>query len=201
MGDFVMFDRVMTDCDGVGIVVSVDYHGARYDVQTPRLLCKHLPAERVHPAPGPMTLGYRLGRDAAPARRFVARAVDDGALQRLFEAYEPDPDAPDHLLHRQTRYAFAQAAETFDWPGMTDAMATLPRVTSLSPSTALYDWAMDVMSAACDGTAMPERPHGLDAEHTRAERRLKTIMPTTFAALCERGRLAAFADVCRRWGF
>ena len=43
-----MFDRVMTDCDGVGIVVSVDYHGARYDVQTPRLLCKHLPAERVH---------------------------------------------------------------------------------------------------------------------------------------------------------
>lgn len=48
-----MFDRVMTDCDGVGIVVSVDYHGARYDVQTPRLLCKHLPAERVHPRPGP----------------------------------------------------------------------------------------------------------------------------------------------------
>ena len=82
-----MFDRVMTDCDGVGIVVSVDYHGARYDVQTPRLLCKHLPAERAHPAPGPMTLGYRLGRDAAPARRFVARAVDDGALQRLFDAW------------------------------------------------------------------------------------------------------------------
>lgn len=201
MGDFVMFDRVMTDCDGVGIVVSVDYHGARYDVQTPQLLCKHLPAERVHPAPGPMTLGYRLGRDAAPARRFVARAVDDGALQRLFDAYEPDSDAPDHLLHRQTRYAFAQAAETFDWPGMADAMATLPRVTSLSPSTALYDWAMDVVSAACDGTAMPERPHGLDAERARAERRSKAIMPTTFAALCERERLAAFVDVCRRWGF
>ena len=41
-----MFDRVMTDCDGVGIVVSVDYHGARYDVQTPRLLCKHLDWQR-----------------------------------------------------------------------------------------------------------------------------------------------------------
>lgn len=201
MGDFVMFDRAMADCDGVGIIVSIDYHGASYDLQTPRLLCKHLTADQVHPVPEELTLAHRLGPDATPAQRFAATAVDDGTLQRLFEAYEPDPDAPDHLLHRQTRYAFAQAAETFDWWGMTDAMATLPRVTSLSPSTALYDWAMDVMSAACDGTAMPERPHGLDAEHTRAEKRSKAIMPTTYAALCERERLAAFADVCRRWRF
>lgn len=151
--------------------------------------------------PEELTLAHRLGPDATPAQRFAATAVDDGTLQRLFEAYEPDSDAPDHLLHRQTRYAFAQAAETFDWWGMTDAMETLPRVTSLSPSATLYDWAMDVMSAACDGTAMPERPHGLDAEHTRAEKRSKAIMPTTYAALCERERLAAFADVCRRWRF
>lgn len=198
---FAMFNRAMADCDGVGIIVSIDYHGASYDLQTPRLLCKHLTAAQVHPVPEELTLAHRLGPDATPAQRFAATAVDDGTLQRLFEAYEPDPDAPDHLLHRQTRYAFAQAAETFDWWGMTDAMATLPRVTSLSPSTALYDWAMDVMSAACDGTAMPERPHGLDAEHTRAEKRSKAIMPTTYAALCERERLAAFADVCRRWRF
>lgn len=201
MGDFVMFDRVMTDCDGVGIVVSVDYHGARYDVQTPRLLCKHLTADQVHPVPEELTLAHRLGPDATPAQRFAATAVDDGTFQRLFEAYEPDSDAPDHLLHRQTRYAFAQAAETFDWPDMADAMETLPRVTFLSPSATLYDWAMDVMSAACDDAAMPEQPHGLDAERARAERRSKAIMPTTYAALCERERLAAFADVCRRWGF
>ncbi|MBC8608824.1 hypothetical protein H8703_05765 [Bifidobacterium faecale] len=201
MGDFAMFGRAMADRHGVGIIVSIDYHGASCDLQTPRLLCKHLTADQVRPVPAGQTLAHRLGPDATPAQWFAATAVDDGAFQRLFEAYEPDFDAPDHLLHRQTRYAFAQAAETFDWWGMTDAMATLPRVTSLSPSMALYDWAMDVMSAACDGTAMPERPHGLDAERARAERRLKAIMPTTYAALCERERLAAFADVCRRWGF
>lgn len=155
-----MFNRAMADCHGVGIIVSIDYHGASYDLQTPRLLCKHLTAAQVHPVPEELT-----------------------------------------LAHRQTRYAFAQAAETFDWPDMADAMETLPRVTFLSPSATLYDWAMDVMSAACDDAAMPERPHGLDAERARAERRLKAIMPTTFAALCERERLAAFADVCRRWGF
>lgn len=196
-----MFGRAMAVRHGVGIIVSIDYHGASCDLQTPRLLCKHLTADQVRPVPAGQTLAHRLGPDATPAQWFAATAVDDGAFQRLFEAYEPDFDAPDHLLHRQTRYAFAQAAETFDWWGMTDAMATLPRVTSLSPSMALYDWAMDVMSAACDGTAMPERPHGLDAERARAERRLKAIMPTTYAALCERERLAAFADVCRRWGF
>ena len=196
-----MFNRAMADCHGVGIIVSIDYHGVSYDLQTPRLLCKHLTAAQVHPVPEELTLAHRLGPDATPARRFAATAVDDGTLQRLFEAYEPDSDAPDHLLHRQTRYAFAQAAETFDWPDMADAMETLPRVTFLSPSATLYNWAMDVMSAACDDAAMPERPHGLDAERARAERRLKAIMPTTFAALCERERLAAFADVCRRWGF
>lgn len=194
-----MFGRAMADRHGVGIIVSIDYHGASYDIQTPRLLCKHLTAAEVHPVPAGLTLAHRLGPDATPARRFAATAVDDGTLQRLFEAYKPDSDAPDHLLHRQTRYAFAQAAETLNWRGMADAMATLPRVTSLSPSATLYDWAMDVMSAACDGTAMPERPHGLDAERARAERRSKAIMPTTFAALCERERLAAFADVCRQW--
>ena len=194
-----MFGRAMADRHGVGIIVSIDYHGASYDIQTPRLLCKHLTAAEVHPVPAGLTLAHRLGPDATPARRFAATAVDDGTFQRLFEAYEPDSDAPDHLLHRQTRYAFAQAAETLNWRGMADAMATLPRVTSLSPSATLYDWAMDVMSAACDGTAMPERPHGLDAERARAERRSKAIMPTTFAALCERERLAAFADVCRQW--
>ena len=144
-----MFGRAMADRHGVGIIVSIDYHGASYDIQTPRLLCKHLTAAEVHPVPAGLTL--------------------------------------------------AQAAETLNWRGMADAMATLPRVTSLSPSATLYDWAMDVMSAACDGTAMPERPHGLDAERARAERRSKAIMPTTFAALCERERLAAFADVCRQW--
>lgn len=194
-----MFGRAMADRHGVGIIVSIDYHGASYDIQTPRLLCKHLTAAEVHPVPAGLTLAHRLGPDATPARRFAATAVDDGAFQRLFEAYKPDSDAPDHLLHRQTRYAFAQAAETLNWRGMADAMATLPRVTSLSPSATLYDWAMDVMSAACDGTAMPERPHGLYAERARAERRSKAIMPTTFAALCERERLAAFADVCRQW--
>ena len=170
-----MFGRAMADRHGVGIIVSIDYHGASYDIQTPRLLCKHLTAAEVHPVPAGLTLAHRLGPDATPARRFAATAVDDGTLQRLFEAYKPDSDAPDHLLHRQTRYAFAQAAETLNWRGM------------------------DVMSAACDGTAMPERPHGLDAERARAERRSKAIMPTTFAALCERERLAAFADVCRQW--
>ena len=196
-----MFGRAMADCDGVGIIVSIDYHGASYDLQTPRLLCKHLTADQVHPVPEELTLAHRLGPDATPAQRFIATAVDDGTFQCLFEAYEPDFDAPNHLLHRQTRYAFAQAAETFDWQGMADAMETLPRVTSLSPSTTLYDWALDIATAACDGTAMPERPHGLDTEHTRAEKRSKAIMPTTYAALCERERLAAFADVCRRWGF
>ena len=194
-----MFGRAMADRHGVGIIVSIDYHGASYGIQTPRLLCKHLTAAEVHPVPAGLTLAHRLGPDATPARRFAATAVDDGAFQRLFEAYKPDSDAPDHLLHRQTRYAFAQAAETLNWRGMADAMATLPRVTSLSPSATFYDWAMDVMSAACDGTAMPERPHGLYAERARAERRSKAIMPTTFAALCERERLAAFADVCRQW--
>lgn len=176
-----MFGRAMADRHGVGIIVSIDYHGASYGIQTPRLLCKHLTAAEVHPVPAGLTLAHRLGPDATPARRFAATAVDDGAFQRLFEAYKPDSDAPDHLLHRQTRYAFAQAAETLNWRGMADAMATLPRVTSLSPSATLYDWAMDVMSAACDGTAMPERPHGLYAERARAERRSKAIMPTTFA--------------------
>lgn len=196
-----MFNRAMADCHGVGIIVSIDYHGASYDLQTPRLLCKHLPSDQVRPVPAELTLAHRLGPDATPAQRFVATTVDDGTMQRLFEAYEPDSDAPDHLLHRQTRYAFAQAAETFDWQGMADAMETLPRVTSLSPSTTLYDWALAVVSAACDGTAMPERPHGLDAERARAEMRAKSIMPTTFAALDERERLAAFVDVCRQWGF
>lgn len=140
-----MFNRAMADCDGVGIIVSIDYHGASYDLQTPRLLCKHLTADQVHPVPEELTLAHRLDPDATPAQRFVATAVDDGTFQRLFEAYEPDSDAPDHLLHRQTRYAFAQAAETFDWPDMADAMETLPRVASLSPSATLYDWAMDVM--------------------------------------------------------
>ena len=185
----------------VGIIVSIDYHGASYDLQTPRLLCKHLTADQVHPVPEELTLAHRLGPDATPARRFAATAVDDGTLQRLFEAYKPDSDAPDHLLHRQTRYAFAQAAETFDWPDMADAMATLPRVASLSPSTALYDWALEIVAAARDGAPMPERPHGLDAERARTERRSKAIIPTTYAALCERERLAAFADVCRRWRF
>ena len=40
-----MFNRAMADCDGVGIIVSIDYHGASYDLQTPRLLCKHLTAD------------------------------------------------------------------------------------------------------------------------------------------------------------
>lgn len=132
-----MFGRAMADRHGVGIIVSIDYHGASYDIQTPRLLCKHLTAAEVHPVPAGLTLAHRLGPDATPARRFAATAVDDGTLQRLFEAYKPDSDAPDHLLHRQTRYAFAQAAETLNWRGMADAMATLPRVTSLSPSATL----------------------------------------------------------------
>lgn len=38
-----MFGRAMADRHGVGIIVSIDYHGASYDIQTPRLLCKHLP--------------------------------------------------------------------------------------------------------------------------------------------------------------
>lgn len=47
-----MFDRAMADCDGVGIIVSIDYHGASYDLQTPRLLCKHLtPPTRSTPCP------------------------------------------------------------------------------------------------------------------------------------------------------
>lgn len=100
-----MFGRAMADRHGVGIIVSIDYHGASYDIQTPRLLCKHLTAAEVHPVPAGLTLAHRLGPDATPARRFAATAVDDGTLQRLFEAYKPDSDAPDHLLHRQTRYA------------------------------------------------------------------------------------------------
>ena len=109
-----MFGRAMADRHGVGIIVSIDYHGASYGIQTPRLLCKHLTAAEVHPVPAGLTLAHRLGPDATPARRFAATAVDDGAFQRLFEAYKPDSDAPDHLLHRQTRYAFAQAAETLN---------------------------------------------------------------------------------------
>ena len=116
-----MFGRAMADRHGVGIIVSIDYHGASYDIQTPRLLCKHLTAAEVHPVPAGLTLAHRLGPDATPARRFAATAVDDGTLQRLFEAYKPDSDAPDHLLHRQTRYAFAQAAETLNWRGMADS--------------------------------------------------------------------------------
>lgn len=202
MGDFVMFDRVMTDCDGVGIVVSVDYHGARYDVQTPRLLCKHLPAERVHPVPGPMTLGYRLGRDAAPARRFVARAVDNGAWQRLFDAYTPAAGPPDPGCRRRMRYAFARAAEAFDWRGMADVMTGFPRAASTSPSDTLYVWAADVARTAADGgMGMPAPPRGLAAERARAEARLAVIMPTGMEGVFERERLAAFVDVCRRWGF
>ena len=169
-----MFGRAMADCDGVGIIVSIDYHGASYGIQTPRLLCKHLTAAEVRPVPAGLTLAHRLGPDATPARRFAATAVDDGTFQRLFEAYEPDSDAPDHLLHRQTRYAFAQAAETFDWPDMADAMETLPRVASLSPSTALYDWALEIVAAARDDAAMPERPHGLYAERASGWRRSRT---------------------------
>ena len=97
-----MFGRAMADRHGVGIIVSIDYHGASYGIQTPRLLCKHLTAAEVHPVPAGLTLAHRLGPDATPARRFAATAVDDGAFQRLFEAYKPDSDAPDHLLHRQT---------------------------------------------------------------------------------------------------
>ena len=93
-----MFGRAMADRHGVGIIVSIDYHGASYDLQTPRLLCKHLTADQVRPVPEELTLAHRLGPDATPAQRFVATAVDDGTFQRLFEAYEPDSDAPDHLL-------------------------------------------------------------------------------------------------------
>lgn len=107
-----MFGRAMADRHGVGIIVSIDYHGASYDLQTPRLLCKHLTAAQVHPVPEELTLAHRLGPDATPAQRFVAMAVDDGTFQRLFEAYKPDSDAPDHLLHRQTRYAFAASSST-----------------------------------------------------------------------------------------
>ena len=53
-----MFDRAMADCDGVGIIVSIDYHGASYDLQTPRLLCKHLTADQVHPVPEELTLDW-----------------------------------------------------------------------------------------------------------------------------------------------
>ena len=205
-----MFNRVLTDCHGAGFVVNVNHHDffgndMSYDVQTKyddgMLTCKNLPADQVRPVPEELTLAHRLGPDATPARRFIAAAVDDGTLQRLFEAYEPDSDAPNHLLHRQTRYAFAQAAETLDWPGMADAMESLPRVTSLSPSTTLYDWALEIAAAARDDAPMPERPHGLDAERARADARAKAIVPTTYAALDERERLAAFADTCRRWGF
>ena len=87
-----MFGRAMADRHGVGIIVSIDYHGASYDIQTPRLLCKHLTAAEVHPVPAGLTLAHRLGPDATPARRFAATAVDDGTLQRLFEAYKPDSD-------------------------------------------------------------------------------------------------------------
>lgn len=72
-----MFNRAMADCDGVGIIVSIDYHGASYDLQTPRLLCKHLTADQAHPVPEELTLAHRLGPDATPAQRFVATAVDD----------------------------------------------------------------------------------------------------------------------------
>ena len=41
-----MFGRAMADRHGVGIIVSIDYHGASYDLQTPRLLCKHLTADQ-----------------------------------------------------------------------------------------------------------------------------------------------------------
>ena len=85
-----MFGRAMADRHGVGIIVSIDYHGASYGIQTPRLLCKHLTAAEVHPVPAGLTLAHRLGPDATPARRFAATAVDDGAFQRLFEAYKPD---------------------------------------------------------------------------------------------------------------
>ena len=76
-----MFGRAMADRHGVGIIVSIDYHGASYDIQTPRLLCKHLTAAEVHPVPAGLTLAHRLGPDATPARRFAATAVDDGTLQ------------------------------------------------------------------------------------------------------------------------
>ena len=51
-----MFGRAMADRHGVGIIVSIDYHGASYGIQTPRLLCKHLTAAEVHPVPAGLTL-------------------------------------------------------------------------------------------------------------------------------------------------
>ena len=62
-----MFGRAMADRHGVGIIVSIDYHGASYDLQTPRLLCKHLTADQVRPVPEELTLAHRLGPDATRA--------------------------------------------------------------------------------------------------------------------------------------
>ena len=195
-----MFNRAMADCDGVGIIVSIDYHGASYDLQTPRLLCKHLTADQVHPVPEELTLAHRLGPDATPAQRFSPRPWTTGrsnacsSVRTRFRRAGPSPPPADAVRVRPSRRNAQLAGH-----GRRHGHASPRHV--LSPSATLYDWAMDVMSAACDGTAMPERPHGLDAERARAERRSKAIMPTTFAALCERERLAAFADVCRQWGF
>ena len=61
-----MFGRAMADRHGVGIIVSIDYHGASYDIQTPRLLCKHLTAAEAQlTTPSPC---IRCGRcvDACP---------------------------------------------------------------------------------------------------------------------------------------
>ena len=142
------------------------------------MTCKNLTPGQIHAVPADLTLAHRLTPDGPPARLAVAHAVDDGMLQRLFDAYEPDPDDPAQLHYRQVRYAFAQAAERLDWKGMADAMASLPRPARLLPSCALLNWAVDVVDAAA---------------------RLNAIMPTGIEAICEGERLKAFADVCRAW--
>lgn len=207
-GEFRRFARVLTDCHGVGFVVMVnhrDFRGnaASYDVGTTYdggiMTCKNLTPGQVHAVPADLTLAHRLTPDGPPARLAVAHAVDDGMLQRLFDAYEPDPDDPAQLHYRQVRYAFAQAAERLDWKGMADAMASLPRPARLLPSCALLNWAVDVVDAAVGGMTMPTMPRDLDGERKRAEARLNAIMPTGIEAICEGERLKAFADVCRAW--
>ena len=193
-GEFRRFVRVLTDCHGVGFVVMVnhrDFHGnaASYDVGTTYdggiMTCKNLTPGQVHAVPADLTLAHRLTPDGPPARLAVAHAVDDGTLQRLFDAYEPDPDDPAQLHYRQVRYAFAQAAERLDWKGMADAMASLPRPARLLPSCALLNWAVDVVDAAVGGMTMPAMPRGLDGERKRAEARLNAIMPTGIEAIVD----------------
>lgn len=158
------------------------------------MTCKNLTPGQIHAVPADLTLAHRLTPDGPPARLAVAHAVDDGMLQRLFDAYEPDPDDPAQLHYRQVRYAFAQAAERLDWKGMADAMASLPRPARLLPSCALLNWAVDVVDAAVGGMTMPAMPRGLDGERKRAEARLNAIVygqinvygVTTKSERCER---------------